>query len=71
MVKNGRAHIESLRDGREVFIDGARVPEPVDHPAFRNAVRSYGELYDFQARPDQVEKMTFETETGARATSSS
>lgn len=67
MVKNGRAHIESLRDGREVFIDGARVPEPVDHPAFRNAVRSYGELYDFQARPDQVEKMTFETETGARA----
>ena len=60
MVKDGRAHIQSLRDGRTVYIDGALVDDPVEHPAFRNAIRSYGDLYDFQALPENLEKMTFE-----------
>jgi 4-hydroxyphenylacetate 3-monooxygenase len=67
MVKDGRAHIESLRDGRTVYIDGKLIQAPVDHPAFRNAIRSHGELYDYQARSDQLEKMTFAVpETGVR-----
>ena len=67
MVKDGRAHIESLRDGRTVYIDGKLIQAPVDHPAFRNAIRSHGELYDYQARSDQLEKMTFAIpETGVR-----
>ncbi len=36
----GTEYIQSLRDGREVYIDGERVTDVSNHPAFRNSVRS-------------------------------
>ncbi len=42
----GRQYLESLRDGREVYIYGERVSDVVSHPAFRNAARSIARLYD-------------------------
>ena len=42
----GQQYLESLRDGREVFIYGERVTDVVTHPAFRNAARSIARLYD-------------------------
>jgi len=42
----GRQYLESLRDGREVYIYGERVADVVTHPAFRNAARSIARLYD-------------------------
>lgn len=59
MVKNGSQHIAMLRDGREVYLDGKRVADVTTHPAFRNSIGSYANLFDFQARPENVEKMTF------------
>src|SRR4051812_15462325 len=59
MVKDGRKHIESLRDGRRIFIDGTSVDDHTRHPAFRNAIASAAGLYDYQAQPDNLEKMTF------------
>ena len=32
----GQQYLESLRDGREVFIYGERVTDVVTHPAFRD-----------------------------------
>ena len=55
MVKNGQHHLDSLRDGREIYIDGQRVADHVEHPAFRQAVRSAASLYDFQARPENID----------------
>ncbi|NUA31808.1 4-hydroxyphenylacetate 3-hydroxylase family protein [Cupriavidus basilensis] len=67
MVKTGSQHIEMLRDGREVYLDGKRVTDVTTHAAFRNSIRSYANLYDFQARPENIEKMTFESpDTGDR-----
>ena len=43
---NGEEFLESLRDGREVYIYGERVKDVTTHPAFRNAARSLGKLYD-------------------------
>ena len=63
-VKDGKKHLESLRDGRRVFIDGKLVDDVTTHPAFRNSVQSSCSLYDFQAHPENRELMTFETETG-------
>jgi 4-hydroxyphenylacetate 3-monooxygenase len=57
--KTGAEHIASLRDGRNVYIDGKRVEDVTEHPAFRNAVRSAAALYDCQARPENIEAMTF------------
>jgi len=59
MVKDGRKHIESLRDGRRIFIDGACVDDHTQHPAFRHAIASAASLYDYQAQPRHLEKMTF------------
>ena len=44
MAKDGRAHLDSLRDGREVFISGERVADVTVHPAFRNSVASAAHL---------------------------
>jgi len=57
--KTGADHLKSLKDGRTVYLDGELVKDVTEHPAFRNAVRSAAALYDFQARPENLELMTF------------
>jgi 4-hydroxyphenylacetate 3-monooxygenase len=57
--KTGSEHIKSLKDDRTVYIDGKLVADVTEHPAFRNSVKSAALLYDFQARPENVELMTF------------
>lgn len=42
----GDEYLESLRDGREVWIYGERVKDVTAHPAFRNSARSVARLYD-------------------------
>jgi 4-hydroxyphenylacetate 3-monooxygenase len=64
--KTGAEHIKSLKDGRTVYIDGKLVPDVTEHPAFRNSVRSAAALYDFQARPENVELMTFKPDGANR-----
>ena len=63
--KTGAEHLRSLQDGRTVYLDGELVKDVTEHKAFRNAVRSAAALYDYQARPDNIEAMTFRPE-GAR-----
>src|SRR5271168_4167187 len=57
--KTGAEHIKSLKDSRTVYLDGKLVGDVTEHPAFRNAVHSAAALYDFQARPENLELMTF------------
>jgi len=57
--KTGSEHIKSLKDGRTVYIDGKLVPDVTEHPAFRNSVKSAALLYDYQARPENIELMTY------------
>src|SRR4030088_2608402 len=61
----GAEYLESLRDGREIYIYGERVPDVTTHPAFRNAARSIARLYD--ALHDQKTKavLTSPTDTGS------
>ena len=61
MVRTGRQYFDSLRDGRQVFYEGEPVADVAEHPAFRNAVRTTAALYDFQAAPENLELMTFES----------
>ncbi len=57
--KTGAEHIKLLKDGRAVYLDGELVGDVTEHKAFRNSVRSAAALYDFQARPENIELMTF------------
>ena len=63
MAKTGADHLKSLQDGREVYLNGRMVADVTTHPAYRNAVRAASELYDFQAHPDHIDYMTFESPT--------
>jgi len=70
-MKTGAQHLESLRDGRQVYIYGKLVDDVTTHPAFRNSVASAAFLYDFQNSPDRAEQMTFPVpETGTRVSRS-
>lgn len=55
---DGKAYLESLRDGREVYIYGERVKDVTTHPAFRNAARSIARLYDALHDPETRDLMT-------------
>ncbi len=67
MVKTGAQHIESLKDGREIYLDGRRVADATTDPAFRRAIASVGQMFDFHSAPENSALMTFETDTGTRA----
>ena len=58
-MKTGEQHLQSLRDGRDVYIHGAGVNDVTAHPAFRNSVATAASLYDYQCSPENIEKMTF------------
>ncbi|MBD2811329.1 4-hydroxyphenylacetate 3-monooxygenase [Xenorhabdus sp. Vera] len=64
MIRTGEQYIEDLRDGRTIFINGEKITHHVDHPAFKNAIRTVAGLYDYQK--DNFEKMTFMTKSGNR-----
>jgi len=48
MLKTGSEHLESLRDGRVVYIGSEKVDDVTTHPAFRNAARSIAGIYDMK-----------------------
>jgi len=61
---NGEDYLESLRDGREVFIYGKRVEDVTTHPAFRNTARMTARLYDALHNPAHQKNLTLPTDTG-------
>ena len=65
MIKSGLDHIASLRDGRAVYLHGKRVDDVTRHPAYANAVKSIGRLFDFPSRHQEL--MTFVADSGERA----
>lgn len=62
----GERYIESLRDGREVWIDGKRVDDVTTHPAFRDMIRALADVYDAQNNEYRDEMTYVEPETGLR-----
>ena len=61
----GAEYLESLRDGREVYVYGERVADVTAHPAFRNAARSIARLYDALHDAKTKDLLTCETDTGS------
>src|SRR6188474_2524907 len=60
----GDEYLESLRDGREIWIYGERVKDVTTHPAFRNTVRMIARLYDALHDPKRQAVLTTPTDTG-------
>src|SRR5205807_6647655 len=62
--QTGAEFIESLRDGREVFIYGERVKDVTTHPAFRNTARMVARLFDALHDGKRKNKLLLPTDTG-------
>src|SRR5258708_16406829 len=65
-LRTGAEHIKSLKDGRAVYVGGELVADVTEHRACGNAVLAAAELYDFQAKPENVELMTFQPDGSNR-----
>jgi 4-hydroxyphenylacetate 3-monooxygenase len=60
----GKEYMESLKDGREIWIYGERVKDVTTHPAFRNTVRMLARLYD-ALHDERKSVLCTETDTGS------
>jgi 4-hydroxyphenylacetate 3-monooxygenase len=58
-IRTGKQLLQSLRDGRQLFIDGERIEDVTTDPRLAAAARSLAQLYDMQHDPALVERMTF------------
>jgi aromatic ring hydroxylase len=64
---DGARYIESLRDGREVWLHGEKVADVTKHPAFANVVQTIADLYDLQHRTPTQDVMTYVDDDGVRS----
>ena len=48
MIRTGAQYRDSLRDGREVYINGERVADVTTHPMFKPLVDIRARIYDMQ-----------------------
>jgi aromatic ring hydroxylase len=62
----GKRYIESLRDDREVWLDGKRVDDVTTHPAFRDMVKALADVYDLQNGRYRDEMTYVDPESGVR-----
>ncbi|HWM33614.1 MAG TPA: 4-hydroxyphenylacetate 3-hydroxylase N-terminal domain-containing protein [Pseudolysinimonas sp.] len=46
MIRSGEEYLDSIRDGREVWVSGQRVDDVTTHPALGPVIRTRAELYD-------------------------
>jgi 4-hydroxyphenylacetate 3-monooxygenase len=65
MLRSGKEHLESLRDGRVVYVGGERIDDVTRHPAFSAAAHTVAGIYDMKADPANRDSLTYEEE-GAR-----
>ena len=65
MIRTGDQYRESIRDGREVWIDGEKVDDVTIHPAFKPIVDIRAMIYDLGHDEATAEVMTYvDEETG-------
>ncbi len=60
MIRTGDEYIESIRDGREVYVGGERVKDVPSHPMFKPLVDIRARIYDMQHEPRTRHIMAFE-----------
>ena len=50
MIRTGQQYRDSIRDGRQVWINGERVKDVTAHPMFRPLVNVRARIYDMRHR---------------------
>jgi len=58
-IRTGKEFLAGLNDGRQIFMDGARVADVTRDPRLAGAARTLGELFDMQHDPALSGRMIF------------
>ena len=67
MIRTGDEYRESIRDARQVWIDGERVEDVTAHPAFKPIVDVRARIYDMAHEDETRDVMSFvDPDTGER-----
>jgi 4-hydroxyphenylacetate 3-monooxygenase len=67
MIRTGDEYRESIRDGREVWVNGERVTDVPSHPMFKPVIDIRARIYDMAHDPETQDVMTtVDAETGER-----
>ncbi len=64
MLRTGKEHLQSLRDGRALYVGGERIDDVTTHPSFCGAAATVAALYDMKSEPGHREAMSYEEEGG-------
>ncbi len=62
MIRTGAQYIESIRDGREVYLNGERVKDVPTHPQFKPIVDIRARMYDMQHEKAHADLLTYKDE---------
>lgn len=68
MIRTGEQYRDSIRDGREVYINGERVKDVTKHPMFKPLVDIRARIYDMQHEEATQKIMTVEQDGELNAT---
>jgi 4-hydroxyphenylacetate 3-monooxygenase len=64
MIRTGQQYRDSIRDGRQVWINGERVNDVATHPMFRPLVDIRARMYDMQHDAQHAAVMTYQETNG-------
>src|SRR5436305_6318716 len=64
MLRTGKEHLETLRDGRRVYVGSERIDDVTRHPAFRGAAETVAAIYDMKAAPENRAVMSYDEDGG-------
>jgi 4-hydroxyphenylacetate 3-monooxygenase len=64
MIRTGEQYRDSIRDGRQVWINGERVKDVTAHPMFRPLVDVRARIYDMQHDSRFADALSYSTEAG-------
>lgn len=66
MLRTGQQYRESLRDGRVVWIDGQRVDDVTEHPAFQPVVEIRARMFDMTHSEEHCDLLSYTDESGEK-----
>src|SRR5580704_12986004 len=64
MIRTGEQYRDSIRDGRQVWINGERVADVTQHPMFRPMVDVRARIYDMAHEATYAAAMTYQDAAG-------
>src|SRR5215471_18397297 len=64
MIRTGKQYLHSIRDSRQIWINGEKVTDVTAHPMFRPIVDVRARIYDMQHEPRFAEALSYLSEAG-------